>query len=75
MIDVRSAEEYEEGHLDGAVNVNYRDLVTSTDKVPQNQEAVIIVYCSAGKRSTQAYLELKRMRYKNVYILSDMNAY
>ena len=45
LIDVRTPEEFDEGHLSGAVNVS----VTSIDFVNQ-----IYVYCRSGKRSNRA---------------------
>lgn len=48
LIDVRSAEEYEQGHLEGSVNIDYREIITDTDILPQQQDAFLIVYCSAA---------------------------
>ena len=54
LIDVRTPEEFDEGHLSGAVNVS----VTSIDFVNQinefSKKGLIYVYCRSGKRSNRA---------------------
>tara|TARA_B110000091_G_scaffold138682_1_gene148289 strand:- start:35 stop:385 length:351 start_codon:yes stop_codon:yes gene_type:complete len=54
LIDVRTPEEFDEGHLSGAVNVS----VTSIDFVNQinefSKKGPIYVYCRSGKRSNRA---------------------
>jgi len=72
LIDVRTPEEYEEYHLPGAINIQHTRLMTATDLLPSDSHIHLCVYCSGGKRSTQAFYELKRMGYCNVHILQSM---
>ena len=71
LIDVRSEAEYNKSHLDGAVNMphNYTRYLSSEVNPDKNQ--IIIVYCSAGKRSAQARERLVYRGYTNVYILTN----
>ena len=55
LLDVRSPQEYEEGHLGGAIL--------------KNKKEVIIVYCSSGIRSKKAQKELMELGYEYVYNL------
>lgn len=75
LIDVRSEEEYKKSHLEGAVNMphNYTRYLSKELNPDKNQK--LIVYCSAGKRSTQARELLVYRGYKNVYVLTDHNDY
>ena len=75
LIDVRSEEEYNKSHLEGAVNMphNYTRYLSKEANPDKNQN--IIVYCSAGKRSTQARERLVYRGYKNVYVLTDHDEY
>ncbi len=75
LIDVRTRDEYDEYHLPGAVHIEYGDLPFSPDLLPADKKAHLVVYCGEGKRSAQAFHELKRMQYENVYCLGDMKAY
>ena len=75
LIDVRSKQEYNEGHLDGAINIPLFDIERETQNLVKNKSVAIIVYCSSGGRSRQAKEILDRLGYENVYNLkaTDLN--
>lgn len=52
VIDVRSASEYEAGHLEGAINIPLGYLERRLQEVPADQQ--IVVHCQAGSRSAIA---------------------
>ncbi|HAB65892.1 MAG TPA: rhodanese-like domain-containing protein [Firmicutes bacterium] len=70
LIDVRTKEEYAEGHLEGAVNIEYRELIDKLKDVDKNTN--IIVYCKTGNRSDLSYNELKNSGFVNVYDLGSI---
>lgn len=51
LLDVRSPQEYKEGHLDGATLLPEYELKENANKILKNKEDVIIAYCSSGIRS------------------------
>lgn len=63
IIDVRTVEEYKEGHIDGAINLPL-DIISNIDV---SKDKKIIVYCRSGRRSNLAAIELIGLGYKNVY--------
>lgn len=65
LIDVRSPQEYAEGHLDNAINIPLYDLETKYEQI--NKDATIILYCQSGNRSRRALKILKDKGYDNVY--------
>lgn len=67
IIDVRSQQEYEEGHLEGAINIPYYEIKRRKINLDKGKE--IVVYCEKGSRSRTAYRILKKFGYKNVYSL------
>ena len=69
ILDVRSHQEYEEGHLKGAINISVYDLYREAPKKIIDKEAIIIAYCSVGLRSENAINILRKMGYKNLYHL------
>lgn len=69
VIDVRSSQEYEEGHLEGAINIPYYKINKNVDKILKNKNREIVLYCEAGSRSKKAYKRLIKLQYKNVYNL------
>ena len=70
LIDVRSIQEYNEGHLEGAINIPVYDLENNIYMLPNINEE-IIVYCASGHRSRQAKKILENYGYTNVYNLKN----
>ena len=68
LIDVRSPQEFKEGHLPGAINIpEYEIRKVKNEMTKLNQQ--IVVYCQYGGRSREAYNMLRKMGYTNVYSL------
>lgn len=66
-IDVRSAEEFNSGHLPGAVNIVHTDIAEKIASVTQDKNAEIKLYCRSGRRSGLAEAELKKLGFTNVH--------
>jgi rhodanese-related sulfurtransferase len=64
LIDVREADEYAEGHIEGAINIPLRTVADNLDKIPADQP--VIVYCASGLRAGQATAALQILGYDNV---------
>ncbi len=69
LVDVRSRQEYLEGHLNGSVNIPLYELEQCCERTLKDKEAIIIVYCQYGARSKKAIMLLKRHGYRNLYHL------
>ena len=69
LLDVRSPQEFEEGHLIGAINIPTYELYTQASKILTDKDSIIIAYCSVGVRSKHAIDVLRKMGYKNLYHL------
>lgn len=65
-IDVRSPEEFKEGHLNGALNIPVEQIGRRIQAVSPNKNAPINLYCRSGRRADVALQELKKMGYTNV---------
>jgi len=65
-IDVRSAEEYQSGHVNEAVNIPYEEIGARIDEVTEDKDALIYLYCRSGRRSGIALETLQRAGYTNV---------
>jgi phage shock protein E len=66
IIDVRTAKEYDGGHLETAVNIPYTEIGEKIADHVKNKEAKITVYCRSGRRSGIAKKTLDGMGYTNV---------
>ena len=71
IMDVRSKQEYDEGHIDGAILIPEYEIKERIEEIVKNKEEKILVYCSSGTRSKIAQEELIKKGYKNVYNLKD----
>lgn len=66
LIDVRTKEEYDEGHVPGALLHPLNSIEQTIGSVTTDLHAPIILYCRSGNRSGQAQALLQRMGYTNV---------
>jgi len=73
LIDVRTESEFNEGHLENAINIDYETLSLNISKVVEEKDKKIIVYCRSGQRSKTAKSILENLGYSNVYDLGAMS--
>ena len=71
LIDVRSNQEYEEGHLNGAINISLYNIEREISNIVKNKSDIIILYCSGGTRSKKAKKILENNGYIEVYNLKN----
>jgi rhodanese-related sulfurtransferase len=65
LVDVRTADEYAEGFIPGAINIPLQELTAHLDLLP-NLDQNIVVYCGSGHRSAIAMTALNLLGYTNV---------
>lgn len=65
-IDVRTAEEYNAGHLEGAIHIPYDEIKQKMTAIKADKTADIQLYCRSGRRSGIALETLRSMGYSNV---------
>jgi len=74
LLDVRTPQEYREGHIPGSKNVPLQQLDKITE-VAENKDTALYVYCYSGARSRQAAAHLKHMGYTRVSNIGGIAAY
>ena len=74
LLDVRTPQEYREGHIPGSKNVPLQTL-DKVRSVVENKDAELFVYCYSGARSRQATAMLQHMGYTNVQNIGGIAAY
>lgn len=74
LLDVRTPQEYREGHVPGSKNVPVQQL-DKVVSVVENKDTILYVYCYSGARSRQAVSLLQRMGYRNVNNIGGIAAY
>lgn len=66
LIDVRSPQEFEAGHIENAKNIPVDKIAEDIKNTVPDKEKTIVLYCRSGKRAAIAEKTLKDMGYKNV---------
>ncbi len=66
VVDVRSLEEYNEGHIPNAISVPLETIGNEAEAKLKNKDDLILVYCRSGRRSREAALRLIEKGYTNV---------
>jgi rhodanese-related sulfurtransferase len=75
LLDVRTVDEFTEGHIEGAIHVPLNDVTQNLDLLP-DLDAEIIVYCGSGHRSAMAMTALNVLGYDNaVSLLGGVRAW
>jgi phage shock protein E len=72
VIDVRTAKEFKEGHLQDAINIPYTEIGEKIDGYVKSKEAKLTLYCRSGRRSAIAKKTLEKLGFKRVV---DAGAY
>ncbi len=69
IIDVRSAEEFKEGYIKGAVNIDFYSENFENEMNKFDKGETLYLYCLSGNRSGQASEKLSKLGFKNIYSL------
>lgn len=67
ILDVRTTEEYEEGHIEGAILIPDNEISAKAEELLADKNATILVYCRSGRRSALAAQDLSDLGYTKIY--------
>lgn len=67
IVDVRTAEEYAQGHVPDAINIPNENIGDEAPAELPEKDATLLVYCRSGRRSAQAAKKLAGLGYENIY--------
>lgn len=76
ILDVREQDEYDSGHIPGAVllPVGTIDEETAAEVIPE-KDSTVLVYCRSGNRSKTASSALAELGYSNIYEFGGINTW
>ena len=66
ILDTREQDEYDEGHIKGAILIPYTEIENKAEEMLSDKDALILVYCRSGRRSKIAAESLSKLGYPNV---------
>ena len=66
ILDVRTQEEYDQGHIPGAIVISHEEIEEKAEEVLTEKDQLILVYCRSGRRSKIAAEALVELGYTNI---------
>ena len=75
ILDVRRQDEYDAGHIPGAILIPNESIDTTPPKELPDFNQIILIYCRSGNRSKQAAQKLFDMGYTNIYEFGGINTW
>ena len=66
ILDVRTQEEYDQGHIPGAILIPDNRIDADAEKILTDKNQLILVYCRSGRRSKLAAERLVQLGYTNI---------
>ena len=73
LLDVRQADEFNAGHIDGAVLVPHDVIAEKVGAVVPDKNTPVYIYCRSGRRSAIAVEAMKKLGYTNLTDLGGMD--
>jgi rhodanese-related sulfurtransferase len=67
ILDVRTPEEFRDGHINDAVNLNYNSPTFKTDLNGLDKTKAYLIYCRTSRRSRAAFGIMKELEFQEVY--------
>ena len=74
LVDVRSEEEFAEGHVDGAVNIEWDKTDDLIAAIGDDKQRQVVFYCRSGNRAGKAKSSLEEKGYGSVYNATGFSA-
>lgn len=75
ILDVRTAQEYSEKHIPGAINIANESIGTEDISELPDKDQLILVYCRSGNRSKQASEKLVKLGYTNIIEIGGIKSW
>lgn len=66
LVDVRTPEEYAQGHIDGALNIPYDEISARRDELGTALDRPLVLYCRTGRRADIAKKMLEGLGFTNI---------
>ena len=75
IVDVRTQEEYDEGHIVGAICVPNEQIGSAPLEVLPDLNQILLIYCRSGRRSKEAAEKLSNIGYTQIYEFGGINTW
>jgi len=66
ILDVRTAREYKNGHIPGAINIDFRELEQRISEIQISKDSPLVIYCEHGIRADFAEMTLRSSGFESI---------
>jgi phage shock protein E len=74
LVDVRSKSEFDKGHLDGAIHIEWDKTDALMQAIGMDTRRPVVFYCRTGNRAGKSIVELKTRGYSNIFNATGLEA-
>lgn len=74
LVDVRSKEEFSQGHLEGALNIEWDEIDALMQAIGMDTRRQVVFYCRTGNRAGKSITKLKAKGYNNIFNATGLGA-
>ena len=74
LVDVRSKAEFDKGHLDGAIHIDWDKTDALMQAIGMNTQRPVVFYCRTGNRAGKSIVALKTRGYTNIFNATGLEA-
>jgi phage shock protein E len=74
LVDVRSEKEYAEGHLNGALNIEWDQFDALAAAIGDDRQRQVVFYCRSGNRAGKSIAELQARGYTHIFNATGLEA-
>jgi rhodanese-related sulfurtransferase len=76
ILDVRTAKEFSQGHIKGAINISHDQIKTNLNKIIGYKNQTVVVHCRSGRRAVSAENALRAAGFSDLrHLDGDMNGW
>ena len=74
VVDVRSVAEFEGGHLDGALNIEWTNMDGLIAAIGSDLQRPVVFYCRSGNRAGKSIDKLEKLGYTNIFNATGLDS-
>ena len=71
VLDIRTPAEFNEGHIRGAVNIDYKADSFESQLEKFDRDATYVMHCRSGRRSANSFETFRKLGFKNIVHMDD----
>tara|TARA_B100000900_G_C19956530_1_gene463899 strand:+ start:26 stop:442 length:417 start_codon:yes stop_codon:yes gene_type:complete len=71
VLDIRTPAEFNEGHIPGAVNIDYKADSFESELEKLDRDTTYVMHCRSGRRSANSFEAFRKLGFKNIIHMDD----